>query len=384
MLARQSGITPWREFEERMLDSAEPRQDTEPTKRVRDLSELSRSEREEWRKTGDLATTKLEPTTEKRFVDQDEKPQERHREGIPKQANELTAEEKAHWRKTGDWPLKEPEQQAKPETPRNQPRTDEERRAQHERNHADFDRQIVSDPALKSALDAVQLDTDRGAVVLHTLADIRPDLRRVIAQELARRPDLTAEMVKRGDKGQYIYSREQVRDVLVAMANNFASPQRTTDPQVIAQRNKEVADRVAEMQQTHSDLDPKKMDDAAAKLLAQDVPRAVQQAISGSKVFVDLMHILSGSENFPRFLQLAKSDPMAAVKKIGKVESEIEAEFGKGAKKAATEQKPPLRAPIEIGGRSSSTGDDETNAVARGDYRALKGVWNRQYKQRHG
>lgn len=169
--------------------------------------------------------------------------------------------------------------------------------------------------------------------------------------------------------------------------------------QTALQASKKLAEEIQEMQKVYPDFDQKRLDDAAGQLMAPEVPQLVKLTISRSPVFTQLMYTLSGSDKFSEFLQQSKVDPIEAVKKIGKIEAEIEAELAKGGKKqtarsedgkfaktesedkkpVASETKPAPRPPVEVGGRSSASEDEAVHAVQNGDFRSAKAKWTADY-----
>jgi hypothetical protein len=137
----------------------------------------------------------------------------------------------------------------------------------------------------------------------------------------------------------------------------------------------------------------------------QKVPMAVKAMLNDSDVLVDLMYTLaSDPAEFSKFLNLAKSNPAAAIRQIVTTEglvretlkgnsSKATPERGKDGKFQAKEPEakpeaaePVTRAPRppeEVGGRSTSPTDEVTAAVKSGDFRSVKAAMTRDYAASH-
>lgn len=127
------------------------------------------------------------------------------------------------------------------------------------------------------------------------------------------------------------------------------------------------------------------------------VAPALKAAIGRSDVIVDALYVMgSDAEELSEFLDLAKKDPLEALRKWFTVEALIKEELKSGkaangtprgpdgkflAEKPAkrVEAPPPTRV---LGGNSSPPGDERERAVKNGDFRAFKADADRRDMQR--
>lgn len=320
--------------------------------------------------------------------------------------SELTPVERQEWRKTGEMPKKAESAPAKEPAPDSGP-----------------DKAAASDSATEKGKPHKKTpeDTEKR---FKELLDERADLRRRLealekGEKKADPPPVKAEEPKhpgkrgawmdswlKGNQGKTYEDALDAYDEVVAKFNESGHSRRIQDAiaadrqqQSAAQRNKEMFDRIAEIQKTDPEFTPAKLEEAAGKVMAADVPQIVKLAIGRSDQFTDLMRVLSG-EKIDEFVAIAKADPLKAVKQIGKIEDEIAAELSKGGKKEqarengkfvkesteekkATSETKPLREPIEVGGRQSASEDAGEHAVKNGDFRSAKAKWDAEYIAAH-
>lgn len=122
----------------------------------------------------------------------------------------------------------------------------------------------------------------------------------------------------------------------------------------------------------------------------KEVAFAIKAAVGRSKVLVDALYVMSGDQKqFAEFIELAKKDPLEALRKWYKVEELVEAQVAKNTASEPDEETPAPRSPdgkflpqrkareapaprTELGGTSSPPGDERTRAAAHGDFRTFK------------
>jgi hypothetical protein len=151
-----------------------------------------------------------------------------------------TQDERKTWRETGELPKAKPRKEAstEPETAKDassdaedvgigptDPQTPDEiatYKVQHERKYSDFIRSIHKvDPDLKTDMMNINLDTQRGALVMHSLADCSLGQRKHVAKMLANRPDIQLLMVQRDARGNYVYRPDEVAGVVRIWAREY-------------------------------------------------------------------------------------------------------------------------------------------------------------------
>jgi hypothetical protein len=130
-----------------------------------------------------------------------------------------------------------------------------------------------------------------------------------------------------------------------------------------------------------------------AKTIFSDagVPPAIKTALGRSEVLVDALYVMgSDAKEFSAFLDLAKKDPLEALRKWFTVEGLVKEELsGKAAPKAESAGAPPRgpdgkflpekpvkksapAPPVELNGNASPPGDESERAAHSGDFRAFK------------
>jgi len=121
----------------------------------------------------------------------------------------------------------------------------------------------------------------------------------------------------------------------------------------------------------------------------QQVPPAIKTALGRSEVLVDALYVMgSDAAELDQFLDLAKKDPLEALRKWFTVEALVKEELGTSAKAAPARgadgkflpekpiekparQRPPAP-PTELNGSSSPPGDVRASAAEKGDFRSFK------------
>jgi hypothetical protein len=140
---------------------------------------------------------------------------------------------------------------------------------------------------------------------------------------------------------------------------------------------------------------------STAKQISNDdtLSKDLKTAIARSPVLVDAMYVMGSDEKeFSGFLDLAKKDPLEALRKWFTVEELVKQELGTASAKSAAPQhgpdgkflppdKParkfPPAPPIELNGNSSPPGDQSESAAASGNFRAFSSERNRKDLLRH-
>lgn len=135
------------------------------------------------------------------------------------------------------------------------------------------------------------------------------------------------------------------------------------------------------------DAETKVVDTAKTVFNDQEVAPAIKTALGRSAVLVDALYVMGGDQKqFSEFLELAKKDPLEALRKWYKIEELVEAQVAKNAASEPDEaprspdgkflpQRKAREAPAprtELGGVSSPPGDDRTRAANHGDFRSFK------------
>lgn len=147
------------------------------------------------------------------------------------------------------------------------------------------------------------------------------------------------------------------------------------------------------------EAEPKVLDTAKTVFEDQKVPPAIKTAIGRSEVLVDALYVMgSDQEAFASFVDLAKKDPLEALRKWFTVEALVKQELSKNSKsepepaaqstpRAADGKFVPVKktapAPTtELNGNSSPPGDDRDRAANANDVRAFFREGNRRDVQR--
>jgi hypothetical protein len=127
----------------------------------------------------------------------------------------------------------------------------------------------------------------------------------------------------------------------------------------------------------------------------KDAP-AFAAFVNDSEVFTDLLYVLGTDPELDKFIELAKTNPTKAIRKLVALEAGVQAELAKGKtgkvdepaekheKKITSAGKPPS----EVGGTTSTAGDEAEAALKRGDSEAYRRIMNERdrakFKARRG
>jgi hypothetical protein len=140
------------------------------------------------------------------------------------------------------------------------------------------------------------------------------------------------------------------------------------------------------------EAEPKIVDTAKTVFNDQKIPPAIKTALGRSDVLVDALYVIgSDPDALAGFLELAKSDPLEALRKWFTVESEVKEKLGKqptqakpanGATPArgadgkflpdAKPARMPPPPPTELNGNTSPAGDERERAANQNNFRAFK------------
>jgi hypothetical protein len=143
------------------------------------------------------------------------------------------------------------------------------------------------------------------------------------------------------------------------------------------------------------EAEPKVLDTAKTVFEDQRVPPAIKAAIGRSKFMVDALYVMGSDEKeLASFVDLARTDPLEALRKWFTVEGLVQQELGKS--KPEPEETPPRASdgrfqpvkksapapPTELNGNSSPPGDERDRAANTGNVRAFFEAGNRKDIQR--
>lgn len=159
------------------------------------------------------------------------------------------------------------------------------------------------------------------------------------------------------------------------------------------EQSKRQEKQTQQMQERLNEAKARYGDEAEPKIVAtaktvfddQEVAPAIKAAIGRSAHIVDALYVMgSDQDDLAEFLNLAKNDPLEALRKWFTVEALVKQELAKNETSSepvrSTDGKfKPVRtvkeAPAprtELGGNSSPPGDERVRAVSNGDFRAFK------------
>jgi hypothetical protein len=145
------------------------------------------------------------------------------------------------------------------------------------------------------------------------------------------------------------------------------------------------------------EAEPKVLNTATTVFEDKQVPPAIKAAIGRSEVLVDALYVMgSDAEELASFVDLAKKDPLEALRKWFTVEALVKQELSKSpepeaspeaAKRAADGKFVPAKKsapapPTELNGNSSPPGDERDRAANTGNVRAFFTEGNRRDAQR--
>ena len=152
--------------------------------------------------------------------------------------------------------------------------------------------------------------------------------------------------------------------------------------QMEEQRTK-VESEFAEAKKIYPDFEEKAAPIIKALTEDQSIHEAFKIAVGTSDVFTHLAYALS-QEQSQALLELARTNPIQAVKKLGVLEESVRAELGKKAKPEVEDKTPePIKPrapkpPSEVGGRGTAPEDEQRAAAKSGDFARFAEAENRK------
>lgn len=142
------------------------------------------------------------------------------------------------------------------------------------------------------------------------------------------------------------------------------------------------------------EAEPRILDTARTVFDDQKVAPAIKAAMGRSDVLVDALYVMgSDPDELSSYLDLARKDPLEALRKWFTVEALVKQELAKGEKKAPAETPPrgpdgkflqPAKVksapapPIELNGSASPPGDERERAADAGNFRSFKAEADRR------
>lgn len=299
-----------------------------------------------------------------------------------------TSEQRERWNKTGEIPKPKqesapadkpektvaPDDAAEPGTAKRQEPTKRDKVTAEERK-AQLNREIQDLVARRNAMKA-EVES----------RDVKPEPKAEPSPAKATDADEPKEPALSDFKDYDEYEkshRKWVRDFAKWSAEQAI--QRFRQEQTQAEQQRQFQQQFEEGKKRYADFEEKVRPAAKALWENQQIIAPVKVAIGNSELALDLMYVLGGDEaQFNQFLETAKTDPVKAIKYIGKVEDLIRAEQSKA--KAAPEKKeapvqPQPRAPkppSEVGGRGSAAEDGLVAAARANDFRAFEAEQTRR------
>lgn len=232
--------------------------------------------------------------------------------------------------------------------------------------------------------------------------DKRAKLRRELAQPDEKKPaesstvDAKAPVKPKSDDFKTWDEYETARDKYFEDVADYKASKAVADDRV--KRAQEVQQK--EMQEKWNDgkkryTDFEKVINPVINTVLSDpqIPAIVKAMVNDSPVIVDLLYTLGGDANeLHEFLQLAKTNPLGAVRKLAITEDLVRQELGKkgtardesgqftkAPEKKSTEAPPP---PSEVSGRGSTPADEVESAAKKDDFRTFREAANRRDLQR--
>lgn len=157
-----------------------------------------------------------------------------------------------------------------------------------------------------------------------------------------------------------------------------------------AQAVQQFTSKVEETQKRYPEF-AKVADETAAALL--EAPKEIQNWIQRSPMAFDLIYTIGEKpEALQDFMDTAKKDPLAAIRKLAFLEIEIGKELNKPKETETTEaeetpakEKPRTpKPPSEVGGRGVTPEDVALSAVQAKDFRRAEAEWTRRRLARKG
>lgn len=180
-------------------------------------------------------------------------------------------------------------------------------------------------------------------------------------------------------------------------AKEESQERRFAEKQLTNARNQQF---VAKVEEARARYGQEKFDETielASKSIAAQAAPTVKEYLQQSDMFADLLYVIGGDQkSLDDFIASAKSNPIAAIRKLAFLEIEIGKELSKGKeekkeeaepeKKAEAPAKPEPRAPkppSEVGGRGTAPTDEAAEAARSGDFKRASAEWDREMRARY-
>lgn len=155
-----------------------------------------------------------------------------------------------------------------------------------------------------------------------------------------------------------------------------------------AQRQK-VETEFAEAKKLYPDFEEKSKPIIDALTSDPDIPEAFKAAVGTSDVFTHLVYALS-EQQAEQLFDLAKTNAIKAVMKLGVLEDAVRSELAKDSKEKPkaeekTDETPPAKPqprapkpPAEVGGRGTAPADEQAEAARTGNFAAFEAAERRR------
>lgn len=182
-------------------------------------------------------------------------------------------------------------------------------------------------------------------------------------------------------------------------AKEESQERRFVEKQLANARNQQFTAKVNEARQRYGAEAFDGTVEPTSKAIMEQAAPTVKEYLQQSDLFADLLYVIGGNQkSLDDFLASAKSNPVAAIRKLAFLEIEIGNELSKGKakseekdepkpeKKAEAPAKPEPRAPkppSEVGGRGTAPTDELEEAARSGDFRKFEAEENRRMQARY-
>lgn len=179
-----------------------------------------------------------------------------------------------------------------------------------------------------------------------------------------------------------------IEDLTEYKAKKAIQEQRQQDEQV--QQSKRIESEFEAAKELYPDFEDKAKPVMTTLLNDKSIPEPFKAAVGTSDVFTHLIYALS-HENAQKLFELAKTNAISAIKKLGELEGAVRAELAKSKPAAkgketpqrnengqfvpGSEGKPPVKTvtdrgkpPAEVGGTGNAPADETADALKRGSF----------------
>lgn len=329
---------------------------------------------------------------------------------IEMQVAPQSAEAYAQWRQTGDVPEEQPkiepkdEESATSDAPEQTAGGDEHdappaapERKKGGEAQARIRELLAQNKELQRRLEERQVPerTDVKAEPSHAKAEPQAELKAPVEPEEPDENSYTDYEQYRADMKKY---RADYRKFVEDLADYKATMKLREAEQTrqLAEQRKMVEVEIAKAQKRYANFDEIAKPTIETLIADQKIHPAVKEAIGRTDLFADLCYVIGGNKGEAQdFLELARTDPAAAIEKIGVLKHLIREELAKGttpegerdAKGRFTPNAPKKLTnapdiPHEMSGHGSPPADQAEQAVKDGDFRAFFDAENRRDLER--